>query len=606
MSRLIILTTIIFLIKFSAFSQTIPLEGYVFESGNRGFLNVVKVDLKETGTDLILQSVFSDINGYFELQIDPSKDHTLSLSREMFEPIEVLLAAKDNAGKEKQFSKIEMRRAPGYQFEITLAPKREEESIPVDAIKGALIEVYNNTTREEVMVLKDHPHPDFAVNLIKGNHYTILVRKDGFLAKRMEAFVDVEGCILCFEGVGSVTPGVAENLTEGNQMGVLLANVELESIFTGKKMEIRNIYYDFGKATLRSSAKKELDNLVILIKDNPEVLLELGSHTDSRGTKQDNNTLSLDRANAAVDYLVEVGNVSRSQITARGYGESSIKNGCTDGVQCSEEKHQENRRTELKIVGLVPNPPAKKSLKKMKLEENMDDIIKELQNQEQIKVTGDQTLEDVIGEKAPQVEKDLSEPVAEDVGSGVQLASEAMEEEMKEQSQVVETVIEEVVEEASESVELVEEEVTEIVETPKEGMAEVAETVNEEITKVEQEKPQMEVDVEEVKEEMEVMEEKEVEVGLPSGGRAEATNDNPYAFLNGPKIVIMESEKFIKPDHEIFSKHEQVYQYVKQGTIYYMVGNFNDKTKAEEYLKTMKMVYPDAYMLVFDSGNIVK
>jgi len=622
MFRNIALLSVVLLLSFSLFGQNIPLEGYVFESGNRGFLNVVKVQLEDKNSGAVIQTDFTNIEGYFEFTIDPAKDYILKFSKEMFLPFEVEMLAGDNAGKEKQFIKAEMKRAPGYQFEITLAPKREEEDIPVDAIRGALIEVYNNTTKEEVMVLKDHPNPDFSVNLIKGNHYTVLVRKDGFLAKRMEAFVDVDGCILCFEGVGSIEPGVADNLTEGNEMGVLLANVEMESIFTGKKMEVKNIYYDYGSATLRESAKEELDNLVILIKDNPEVLLELGSHTDARGLEDKNYLLSNDRANSAVNYLVKEGRVSRAQLSPRGYGESSIKNGCTNGVECSEAKHQENRRTELKIVGLVPNPPTKKSLKKMKDEDGMDDLIKELQNQEQIKVTGDQKLEDIIGEegkevketpntneKKEQVEKpQVQKPIKE---NETPVMESLEQDKMKVDQKVTKVVEEKIEEEMGVQKEVVEEEIKEVVEemgaeevVPKPSSPEISKVLEEPIEMPGDQTGTDQAAVDQfIKESTEAIDQ-EIEMEEAQSNASEG-QVNPYAFLNGPKIVIIETYKFLKPDHDIFEKHEQVFQYLNEGTILYMIGNFDDIKDAETHLKTTKMMYQDAYILIFDKGNII-
>ena len=72
-------------------------------------------------------------------------------------------------------------------------------------------------------------------------------RKKGFFNKRLEAYVDVEGCILCFEGVGTVTPGVSDVMSEGFQMGSVLANIELEPARLNRTIEIENIYYDLDK-----------------------------------------------------------------------------------------------------------------------------------------------------------------------------------------------------------------------------------------------------------------------------------------------------------------------------------------------------------------------
>jgi outer membrane protein OmpA-like peptidoglycan-associated protein len=81
---------------------------------------------------------------------------------------------------------------------------------------------------------------------------------------------------------------------------------------------------------------------------NPTIKIELGSHTDSRESLKYNQLLSERRAQAAVDYLIEKG-IDKDRLTAKGYGKTRLVNECTDGVQCPEEMHQQNRRTEFRI-----------------------------------------------------------------------------------------------------------------------------------------------------------------------------------------------------------------------------------------------------------------
>lgn len=123
----------------------------------------------------------------------------------------------------------------------------------------------------------------------------------------------------------------------------------LVPIVIDKPIRIENIYYDFDKSNIRKDAAVELDKLVAIMKENPTIWIELGSHTDSRGNDQYNQWLSQSRANSAVQYIIDRG-IEKSRITAKGYGESVPVNKCTNGVKCSEADHQLNRRTEFKIV----------------------------------------------------------------------------------------------------------------------------------------------------------------------------------------------------------------------------------------------------------------
>ncbi|RZL58639.1 MAG: flagellar motor protein MotB, partial [Pedobacter sp.] len=130
---------------------------------------------------------------------------------------------------------------------------------------------------------------------------------------------------------------------------VINKNLYLEKIELDKAIRIENIYYDFDKSNIRPDAAIELDKLVKIMRDNPTIWIELGSHTDSRGNDQYNQWLSQSRANSAVQYIIDRG-VDKNRITARGYGERKLLNNCANGVKCSEADHQLNRRTEFKIT----------------------------------------------------------------------------------------------------------------------------------------------------------------------------------------------------------------------------------------------------------------
>ncbi|MBO0934950.1 OmpA family protein [Fibrella sp. HMF5335] len=117
----------------------------------------------------------------------------------------------------------------------------------------------------------------------------------------------------------------------------------------GDIMRIEDIYYDLNKAEIRSDAATELDKLVALLTKYPDMKIEMRSHTDSRATTQYNKRLSGNRATAAINYMASKG-IARRRLRAKGYGESALVNGCADGVDCTEEQHQQNRRTEIKIL----------------------------------------------------------------------------------------------------------------------------------------------------------------------------------------------------------------------------------------------------------------
>ena len=116
-----------------------------------------------------------------------------------------------------------------------------------------------------------------------------------------------------------------------------------------KLYEINSIYYDLDKADIRPDAAEELDKIVQFLSDNTQMNLELGAHTDARASTGYNLKLSQRRAESAVNYIIRRG-ITKDRIKPKGYGESQLINECSDGVECPEEMHQQNRRTEFKII----------------------------------------------------------------------------------------------------------------------------------------------------------------------------------------------------------------------------------------------------------------
>jgi len=123
----------------------------------------------------------------------------------------------------------------------------------------------------------------------------------------------------------------------------------IEEARADKTIRLNNIYYATGSSALRPEASSDLDRLVLFMKDNPSVNIEVASHTDSRGSAESNMQLSKRRAEEVLKYLTGKG-ISGHRIMAKGYGETRLLNGCADGVKCTEEQHEQNRRTEFRVI----------------------------------------------------------------------------------------------------------------------------------------------------------------------------------------------------------------------------------------------------------------
>ena len=113
--------------------------------------------------------------------------------------------------------------------------------------------------------------------------------------------------------------------------------------------KFKPILYDYDKSNIRPDAAKELDKIVEIMRLNPTLEIELRSHTDSRGDDDYNQLLSQRRAESAAIYIINKG-ISGKRIAAKGFGETQLRNRCRDGVNCTEQEHQLNRRTEFVVL----------------------------------------------------------------------------------------------------------------------------------------------------------------------------------------------------------------------------------------------------------------
>lgn len=112
---------------------------------------------------------------------------------------------------------------------------------------------------------------------------------------------------------------------------------------------VENIYYAFGDHRFDAAGQKVLDKVIAVMQSNMNLMVELSSHTDSHSSDQFNLALSQKRAKTAVDYMIAKG-IDKKRLKAIGYGESKLLNKCADNIECSDEEHAKNRRSEFKIV----------------------------------------------------------------------------------------------------------------------------------------------------------------------------------------------------------------------------------------------------------------
>jgi len=114
-------------------------------------------------------------------------------------------------------------------------------------------------------------------------------------------------------------------------------------------VELEYVNYELDKSDIKPDVAATLDRLIALLKEFPDLEIRIESHTDSRGSDDYNMLLSKKRARAAFDYVVSKG-IDPKRLLYRGFGETKLLNNCTNGVDCTEEQHEVNRRSIVKVV----------------------------------------------------------------------------------------------------------------------------------------------------------------------------------------------------------------------------------------------------------------
>jgi len=125
------------LVYTSTFAQLVTVEGYAYETGNRGFLNQVSITLFDANSKAVKGKAMTDPEGYFSFEVPPGIDYLVRSEKKGFENKEVEFTSKGKAAGDKVFVKIEIERQPGYIFDVTLAERRPAAGVPVDAISDS-------------------------------------------------------------------------------------------------------------------------------------------------------------------------------------------------------------------------------------------------------------------------------------------------------------------------------------------------------------------------------------------------------------------------------------------------------------------------------------
>jgi len=251
---------------------------------------------------------------------------------------------KYTAGSEGDFS-FKILKAKCYLLGASYK-NYTENIMPYDGKNKVEIRLKRERTLELLVLDYDNHTPVKDANILLNGLFVGKTSADGSFIKDLTSEKELN---LTVTAKGYLNQSLKLNAPEIGklQQTILMMKMEMNKTFV-----LDNIYYDLNSWKILSSSEIELNKLVAIMRENPTLKIELGSHTDSRGSDQYNLTLSQKRSESAVAYIIKSG-ISKVKITAKGYGETKLLNRCKNGVACTDDEHRVNRRTEFKIIGFV-------------------------------------------------------------------------------------------------------------------------------------------------------------------------------------------------------------------------------------------------------------
>lgn len=276
------------------------------------------------------RSTWSTMGGVFHLDLEPGGEYTLEARRPGYHPTVVKVNADVKGTVHRIPLSIEL---PPDVGQLTLQGQVLDGS--GSPIEGADLFLINSKERDEVTAVSG-PEGSFSFSITPGDEYQLVARFTGYQTteERFDA------------------PAI--------RRGIFPKNIHLRTVGEGRPTAFKSIYYDYGESILRSESLPELDRLAEMLKRRESHRIVISSSTDSRGSADYNLKLSQRRAEAVARYLTSKG-IDKDRVEAIGYGETRLVNQCENGVSCSEEQHQANRRTEFTLL-----PPRKTSYKGFK------------------------------------------------------------------------------------------------------------------------------------------------------------------------------------------------------------------------------------------------
>jgi outer membrane protein OmpA-like peptidoglycan-associated protein len=321
------------------FNLNLDLKGFISDASSKEGLEGVIVYLLNDKNEKI-DSTLTDVTGKYEFSIEPQQNYSLNFSKNKYytEQIEILVLNLSE-GQTEIIQNLDLIKESGITLYCLVTDKNSK--LPLDNVKFSITELPS-----KVIIIDGVTNASGDIQKVLENkkigdviNYEITIEKEGYLLKT-----------LLFNE--TITHAGIINIHE--KLDLSMSKLDIGMDLT-TLIDIKPIYFDLGKFIIRKDAALELDKIVKVMNDYPSMKIELGSHTDCRSSIAFNEKLSANRAKVSADYIKSrIQNPER--IDAKGYGESKLKIDCpcegTVKSSCSEEDHQQNRRTEFVVKNI--------------------------------------------------------------------------------------------------------------------------------------------------------------------------------------------------------------------------------------------------------------
>lgn len=264
----------------------------------------------------LTKDLYSDKNGKATLDMSPNREFTLTFSKKGYKT------------KRIPFSTVGLKKEIDTSFVVELVPGQDLDFSGIVVDKKTLQKI------PSASIVMQQPQDGYMELLVSDSR-----GKFGFAGeqgKKVKLEVSKEGYFTGKMEIDKIEPN--------KDVIIKLDKIELDS-----NLDIEPIYYDFDKWDITPKSMHILNKVVSILKDNPDISIQLTSHTDIRGSFEYNHNLSIKRAKSAINYLVSNG-IDRFRLTYDVYGETKVAIPCPPGEECDEDIHLWNRRTEFKII----------------------------------------------------------------------------------------------------------------------------------------------------------------------------------------------------------------------------------------------------------------